>query len=154
MTTCENCDRTKKQHFKGGFCHRESHFGEHYLEDKFILKRKRTSDSRRTVKGMREENKTSKFKEIADWLQNEAEERMKQAMSREEMARAMRAATPQELRAAKMTAEKMSGKKLNGVSATVEAAQKSAGIDERIAAKLDAEARKLSAWADYLLTQV
>lgn len=94
----------------------------------------------------------TKLKEISDWLQNEAEERMKQVMGREEMARSMRGATAKELREAKITAEKMSGHKLHGVSATVEDAQRSAGIDERIAAKLDTEARQLSAWADYLLS--
>lgn len=32
---CRHCGKTKRQHFKGGFCDRESHFGEHELTRKF-----------------------------------------------------------------------------------------------------------------------
>lgn len=90
------------------------------------------------------------LEEIADWLRNEAEERMKKAMAREQSAGIMRGATPEELRAAKRTAEQMHGRRLPAIKATVEDAQQSASVDERIAAKLDTEGRQLSAWADYL----
>ena len=93
----------------------------------------------------------SELKEIADWLQNQADERMKQAIGRRDGAKMMANATAEDLRSAKALAEKMSGHKLPGVSTDVESSKRDATIQDRIAEKLDAEARQLSAWADYLL---
>ncbi len=87
---------------------------------------------------------------LTAWLLTEAEARTNSAESRRDTAATMRGATAEELRAAKKTAEQMHGRKLPRVSATVESAQKSAEIDERIAAKLENEARQLLAWADCL----
>ena len=85
---------------------------------------------------------------LADWLDNKAEEQMKHAISRENEARVMRGATAAELRSAKRMAEKMSGRKLDMVDSTKDGARAGAEVQERIAAKLECEARQLSAWAE------
>lgn len=85
---------------------------------------------------------------IALWLETEAAKLTRDANGRRSSARAMRTATPAELRAAKATAEKMHGRKLPGVSASVESARADANMNDSIAAKLETEARQLSKWAD------
>jgi folate-dependent phosphoribosylglycinamide formyltransferase PurN len=93
------------------------------------------------------------FKEISDWLRKEAESRISAASSRRANAKSMREATAEDLRTAKRMAEKMSGKKLDKVSVTTESAKASASLDEKIAAKLEDEARQLLVWSGYLSSE-
>ncbi|HUD73843.1 MAG TPA: hypothetical protein VMQ76_02135 [Terracidiphilus sp.] len=83
------------------------------------------------------------LQKLHDWLRNEAEERMKSAISRKDSAAYLRGATASELRDATALAEKMAGHKLLSVPGYE-------GIQERVAAKLESEARQLSAWTDLL----
>ena len=92
------------------------------------------------------------LQDIADWLQNEAEERMKQALGRKDGADCMRNASKSELKAGKRLAENMSGYKLRGVTTDVESNKQHVATQDRIAAKLESQARQLSAWADYLIS--
>lgn len=92
----------------------------------------------------------SERERLCRWLEDEAEDRMKQAISRSEMAKSARGATAKELRAAKMLAEEMAGHPLRGVSTDPADADRESDIQDRIAAKLEKEARLLSKWADLL----
>jgi hypothetical protein len=84
---------------------------------------------------------------LVDWLEREATQRIQNAKSRREYSSAVRNATTAELRYAKDLAEKMAGHRLE-VSASKKAAAESADIDDRIASKLEAEARQLKQWAE------
>jgi hypothetical protein len=81
------------------------------------------------------------LQKLHDWLSNEAEERMKAAMGRKSSAACLKGATASDLREAKALAEKMSGRKFVSVPGYE-------NIQERVAVKLEAEAKQLSAWAD------
>jgi hypothetical protein len=94
--------------------------------------------------------KVSEFTDIAAWLQNEAEELAKAAMSREDMARNLRDSTVADLKGAKILAEKMSGRKLPAVKTSLRSARIDAEVQEKIAAKLTAESLQLTKWADFL----
>jgi hypothetical protein len=88
--------------------------------------------------------------DLVDWLDEEAETVMKQAIARRGTADVMRGATAKELRDAKKMAEQMAGRPLNLASDTVKQAREDARMYDSISAKLEKKARQLSAWADTL----
>ena len=65
----------------------------------------------------------------------------------------MRDASEGDLKKSKRMAEKMAGRKLNMVSVSVADNEQQVAIQDRIANKLEAEARQLSAWAELLKRQ-
>jgi len=85
---------------------------------------------------------------LVEWLRKQSEEAKQHAKSRREDAEANRKATPEEHRAAKKMAEQMSGRKLTGVKIDKKSIAEHIRIQERIADKLESEARQLDAWAD------
>lgn len=87
---------------------------------------------------------------LCDWLENKAEDLMKNAIARRESERVMRGLTRKELVEAKRMAEQMVGRKLPGAIASVSDNKRNADIQIRIAEKYEAESRQLSAWADSL----
>ncbi len=94
--------------------------------------------------------KEARFQDLIDWLRNESEKRMSQALGRRDFASCMKNATVKELRDSKRLAEKMAGRKLTSVDTTIESAIASATMQDYIAGKLEVESRQLSRWADEL----
>jgi hypothetical protein len=94
-----------------------------------------------------------RVKEIVDWLRNESEDRMKNALARRD-SKGNRNATHAELKAEKLMAEKMFGRKLDLVSTKAEDNRQNYDMQERIAAKYEAQAGQLSGWADFLVASL
>jgi hypothetical protein len=86
---------------------------------------------------------------IADWLQTKADETLQKAMGRLESEKD-RNATVAELKQARALAEKMAGHKLPRASVDVIAHRAYYDMQVRIGRKLEAEARQLSEWAEFL----
>jgi hypothetical protein len=86
-------------------------------------------------------------RDIVKWLREQSAERMREASARR-CSDEMRNSTLQELKDAKKLAEKMAGRKLS--PASLDANKQYCDMQDRIANKLEVEAKKLSEWADYL----
>ena len=87
---------------------------------------------------------------IRDWLRNESEDRMKNALARRS-AVGNRNATAAELKAEKRMAERMLGRKLDLVSTKPKDNITNCDMQERIASKYETEARQLALWADVIV---
>ncbi len=92
----------------------------------------------------------SDLSELRDWLLNESEELMKRSISRRDGANSTRGASEKELRSGKRMAEKMFGRKLDLVSTKECDNNLAVEIQDRIADKLEKQARQLAAWAELL----
>lgn len=86
--------------------------------------------------------------ELEKWLRKEAAERTAAANSRRGYARVGLNSTGKDRKAAHALTEKMLGRKIPKTTKAEE--EKSAGIQERIAAKLDQEAAMILGFADFV----
>lgn len=98
------------------------------------------------------EARLGELEALATWLDERAAECLKTAKSRRESA-GNRNATEAELKTDKAMAEKMFGRKLDLVSTKPEDNARNHDMQLRIAAKDEAEAERLSAWAVALRTK-
>lgn len=89
------------------------------------------------------------LKSLIDYLLNESEAKFAQAHSRRPKA-SERNMTAKELRDAKRMAEQMTGRKLDLVSTSVADNIAHCDMQDRIADKLEKEARQLDTWAKLL----
>lgn len=89
---------------------------------------------------------------LVDWLRNEAEERMKQAIARMDGIDSLRNASDIDLRESSAIASKMAGRKIPRWTPAAAAAY--AETQELIGKKLEAEARQLYAWSDAVLAEM
>lgn len=85
---------------------------------------------------------------LAEYLQNKAEQLMKQVVARREAAACLTGASLSDLKAAKRIAEQMSGRKHPPISMKKNA--RDAGIQNSIATKLEAESLCLNGWAEMI----
>jgi len=96
---------------------------------------------------MRTDNPT--LQEIVNWLRAKAAETSQQAVNRQ-LSDDFRNATVAELKEGRALAERMAGRKMPFASIDLKEHKDYCNMQDRIMEKLEAEARQLAKWADFL----